>query len=92
MTDQHGSSLERILRDFERRLQKLEQAQRVIPGIQFPKASDPGALTATPGSSDDTIVDVGASFNQTTLNNNFRDLVTKINQYRVNFQNADLMS
>jgi hypothetical protein len=47
MTDQYGASLERILRDIERRLQKLETQQRVVRGIDLPPpptASDPGGL------------------------------------------------
>ncbi|MFI6534196.1 hypothetical protein ACIBHY_17175 [Nonomuraea sp. NPDC050547] len=41
MTDQYGADLERILRDMERRLQKLEAAQRVRPGltIDFPRGA-----------------------------------------------------
>jgi hypothetical protein len=47
MTDQYGANLERILRDIERRLQKLETAARSKPGIPIPPpltASDPGGL------------------------------------------------
>lgn len=36
-------------------------------------------LTGTSGTTGDAIVDVGASFSQTTLNNNFRALEDKIN-------------
>lgn len=36
-------------------------------------------LTEGPGTADGTVADVGASFNQTTLNNNFRDLSAKLN-------------
>jgi hypothetical protein len=39
-------------------------------------------LTATSGGTDDTIVDVGASYNQATLNNNFRDVSAKINEIK----------
>jgi hypothetical protein len=38
------------------------------------------ALTAASGTADGTVADVGASFNQTTLNNNFQDVATRINQ------------
>ncbi|MET7333263.1 hypothetical protein [Nonomuraea sp. NPDC005650] len=38
MTDQQGASLERILRDIERRLQKLEAAQRIKEGVTLPQA------------------------------------------------------
>ncbi len=44
---------------------------------------DPAAavvdLTAATGSASNTISDVGASFNQTTLNNNFKSLASKVN-------------
>ena len=36
-------------------------------------------LTEGPGTADGTLVDVGASFTQATLNNNFRDLSAKLN-------------
>jgi hypothetical protein len=36
-------------------------------------------LTEGPGTANGTVVDVGASFNQTTLNDNFRDVTAKLN-------------
>ena len=36
-------------------------------------------LTAATGTADNTVADVGGSFNQTTLNNNFKDLAEKVN-------------
>ncbi|MEV4837799.1 hypothetical protein AB0K05_24975 [Nonomuraea sp. NPDC049486] len=45
MTDQYGANLERILRDIERRLQKLETAARTVRGIDFP---DPPPPQTTP--------------------------------------------
>jgi len=39
----------------------------------------PTSLTAATGTASDTIADVGASFSQTTLNNNFKSLSDKIN-------------
>jgi hypothetical protein len=47
MTDQYGANLERILQNFERRLQKLETAARTVKGVPIPPpptASDPGGL------------------------------------------------
>jgi hypothetical protein len=38
------------------------------------------ALTAASGTADNTVADVGAAFNQTTLNNNFKDLASKVNE------------
>lgn len=43
-------------------------------------AAAPVALTAATGTASDTIADVGAAFNQTTLNNNFKSIATKLNQ------------
>lgn len=39
----------------------------------------PTSLTAATGTASDTIADVGASFSQTTLNNNFKSLADKVN-------------
>jgi hypothetical protein len=47
MTDQLGVNLERMLKDMERRLQKLETQARTKPGIPIPPpltAVDPGGL------------------------------------------------
>jgi hypothetical protein len=38
------------------------------------------ALTAATGTASNTIGDVGGSFNQTTLNNNFKSLAAKVNE------------
>ncbi len=43
-------------------------------------AAAPVALTAATGTASDTIADVGAAFTQTTLNNNFKSIATKLNQ------------
>lgn len=45
-------------------------------------------LTAAAGTADGTVADVGASFNQTTLNNNFKDLAAKINEILAAFRAA----
>lgn len=42
-------------------------------------SNTPVSLTAATGTAGDTISDVGASFNQTTLNNNFKSLAEKVN-------------
>lgn len=47
--------------------------------LQAPRV-DIADLAVSVGTASDTIVDVGGSFSQTTLNNNFRSLATKINQ------------
>lgn len=39
----------------------------------------PQVLTAAAGTASTTVADVGAAFNQTTLNNNFRSLADQIN-------------
>jgi hypothetical protein len=46
------------------------------PGM---KVAGPAALTAATGTASDTIADVGASFSQTTLNNNIKSLADKLN-------------
>jgi len=47
------------------------------------QGTDPGALTdSTGGTADGTLADVGASYSQSTLNNNFADLAAKINALR----------
>ncbi len=56
------------------------------------RAADVGALTAASGTSDGTVADVGASFVQATLNNNFQDLATKVNLIRTNMRAAGLMA
>lgn len=56
------------------------------------QASDMVALTISAGTPDNTVADVGASFNQTTLNNNFADLATKINTIRTVLRNLGLMA
>lgn len=38
------------------------------------------ALTAATGTASNTIADVGATFSQTTLNNNFKSLASKVNE------------
>jgi hypothetical protein len=39
-------------------------------------------LTAATGTADGTVADVGGSFNQTTLNNNFKDLAVAVNEIK----------
>jgi hypothetical protein len=56
------------------------------------RAADVGALTAASGTADGTVADVGASFVQATLNNNFQDLATKVNLIRTNMRAAGLMA
>lgn len=36
-------------------------------------------LTAASGTADGTVADVGAAFNQVTLNDNFKELAVKVN-------------
>lgn len=38
------------------------------------------ALTAASGTANDTVQDVGGSYDQTILNNNFKDLASKLNE------------
>jgi hypothetical protein len=51
------------------------------------------ALTdSTTGTADNTVADVGAAFNQATLNNNFADLIAKINGLRTRLRTLGLMA
>lgn len=52
---------------------------RYQPGI---KVGGVVALTAATGTASNTIADVGGSFTQATLNNNFKSLADKINEIR----------
>jgi hypothetical protein len=57
------------------------------------RRSDAGALTDnTTGAADGTVADVGAAFNQATLNNNFADLIDKINALRTALRDLGLMA
>lgn len=56
------------------------------------RQADIGALTMTVGTADGTVADVGAAFNQTTLNNNFRDLGEKINSIRTLLRTVGFMA
>jgi hypothetical protein len=56
------------------------------------QATTVAALTAASGTADGTVADVGSSFNQTTLNNNFQDLATKINEIRTSLRSAGIMA
>jgi hypothetical protein len=50
------------------------------------------ALSMSVGTGDNAVADVGAAFNQATLNNNFRDLVNKVNELRTILVNVGLAS
>lgn len=49
-------------------------------------------LTEGPGTADGTVDDVGASFNQTTLNNNFKELSTKLNALMASMRTANSLA
>lgn len=49
-------------------------------------------LTEGPGTANGTVADVGATFNQTTLNDNFKDLSTKLNALLVECRKAGIIS
>lgn len=48
-------------------------------------------LAGTTGTADGTLADVGSSFNQGTLNNNFRDLSAKVNEILAALRKANVM-
>jgi hypothetical protein len=58
-----------------------EQAAQIAAGIPSANATLQAivALTAATGTTGNTVADVGAAFNQTTLNNNFKVLADKVN-------------
>lgn len=61
----------------------------VIPG----EAEDVGELTdSTSGTASSTVANVGASFSQVTLNNNFASILTKVNDLRAALRAAGLMA
>lgn len=49
-------------------------------------------LTHAVGTADGTVDDVGASFNQTTLNNNFKELSAKLNAILVELRKAGVVT
>lgn len=49
-------------------------------------------LTAATGTAGDTISDVGSTFNQTTLNNNFKSLAAKINAIEAALRDAAVIA
>lgn len=57
-------------------------------GLQAAVAS----LGVSVGVSDDVVADVGAAFNQATLNNNFRDLADKINVILVRLRDVGIIA
>ena len=69
---------------------------QVIPGarqrmIKQPALTNP-SITSAAGTPAATTTDVGAAFNQATLNNNFATLVAQINAITTALRNAGLMS
>lgn len=49
-------------------------------------------LTMAVGTANNTVADVGAAFNQTTLNDNFRDVVEKLNAVILALREASIVS
>lgn len=49
------------------------------PTTGWAQQANIAALTEGPGTADGTLDDVGGAFNQTTLNNNFKELSGKVN-------------
>ncbi|MFI6595009.1 hypothetical protein ACIBHX_02105 [Nonomuraea sp. NPDC050536] len=57
----------------------------------FDKASNVSSMTATSGTANDAVVDVGISYSQNTINDNFRDVVAKLNAILLALKNAGHM-
>lgn len=49
-------------------------------------------LAHTVGTADGTVADVGAAFNQGTLNDNFRELSTKVNAILAALREANIIA
>lgn len=49
-------------------------------------------LTATAGTADSTVADVGGAYSQTVLNDNFRDVAAKINAILAALRDAEIIS
>ena len=54
----------------------------VTPVTQPASANQAALIDSTTGTADGTVVDVGTSFSQATLNNNFADIIRLVNQLR----------
>lgn len=59
----------------------------VAPIVQPSSANQAALVDSTTGSADGTVVDVGAVFSQSAINNNFADVIRLVNQLR-----ADLVA
>jgi hypothetical protein len=72
----------RVYREYtEQMLFQYATFRHDVPFQQFPTPVMPGvALVHAVGVADGTVDDVGAAFAQATLNNNFKELTTKLNQ------------
>lgn len=51
--------------------------------MAYAKAAAITSLTAAAGTANNTVTDVGATFDQAVLNDNFKDLAAKINEILV---------
>lgn len=63
-----------------------------VPAAQAPQGVAVADLVASVGTADGTLADVGGAFNQTTLNNNFRDLSDKVNALLAAMRTAGLLA
>ncbi len=65
----------------------------VLKGGQVLSATDTAVadLTATAGAADNALADVGAAFSQAVLNDNFRDVATKINAIITTLEDAGIV-
>lgn len=48
-------------------------------------------LVAATGTADGTVADVGSSFSQATINNNFKDLAAKVNELLAALRKANIV-
>jgi hypothetical protein len=62
-----------------------------VPTRRGVASADYGALTHAVGTADGTVADVGGAFNQGTLNDNFKEITTKLASIRTVLQAHGLM-
>lgn len=71
---------------------KINEAGAKVTGLTAPQAAIANLIDSTTGAADGTLADVGATFNQATLNNNFADLAAKVNAALAALRGANIIT
>lgn len=58
---------------------KVETGGQIVPDSGTQASAITNLTDSTTGTADNTVADVGAAFSQATLNNNFADIIAKVN-------------